>query len=183
MVLARLELIVLAVALAACGGSAGSAGVGAGGAPTPSQSEPAAQSEAAESEAAESEAAATSVAVASSPLGDILVDGEGQTLYLFLNDDQGDATCDDDCAQTWPPLPGPAAAGTGADASMLATTERTDGAQQVTYNGWPLYYFAADVAAGDTKGQGVGDVWFAVDAAGEAVKKAAADKPAGGRDY
>ena len=40
---------------------------------------------------------------------------------------------------------------------------------QVTYGGWPLYYFANDSAAGNTNGQGVNDVWFVVDAAAQAV--------------
>ena len=31
---------------------------------------------------------------------------------------------------------------------------------QVAYGGAPLYYYSLDKAAGDTKGQGVGDVWF-----------------------
>lgn len=173
MVHKRLWLIVLALGVAACGGQAGTAGAGAGDAAAPSE-EAAASEPAAEGEA--------TVAVASSDLGDVLVDGEGKTLYLFLNDEQGESVCYDGCEQTWPPLLGPATAGAGADESLLSTVERKNGAQQVTYNGWPVYYYAADSAAGDTKGQGVGDVWFALDASGEAVK-AAADKPAGGRDY
>jgi predicted lipoprotein with Yx(FWY)xxD motif len=43
-------------------------------------------------------------------------------------------------------------AGTGVNATLLSTTTRTDGTTQVTYNGWPVYYFASDKAAGDTKG-------------------------------
>ncbi|MSV89685.1 MAG: hypothetical protein F2754_07915 [Actinobacteria bacterium] len=45
-----------------------------------------------------------------------------------------------------------------------------DGKVQATIDGSPLYYFAADAAAGDTKGQNVGGVWFVVDATG-AMKK------------
>jgi predicted lipoprotein with Yx(FWY)xxD motif len=130
------------------------------------------------------DAEASAVAVTSSSLGEILVDGEGKTLYLFLSDEQGGpSTCSGDCEETWPPLAGPAAAAEGADEALLSTVEREGGTQQATYNGWPLYYFAADTAAGNTNGQGVGDVWFALDARGEAVKAAAADKPQGGRDY
>ena len=54
-------------------------------------------------------------------------------------------------------------------ADCSGTTERDDGSTQVTYNGWPLYYFANDAAAGDTNGQAVNDVWYVVDAAGDAV--------------
>ncbi len=42
----------------------------------------------------------------------------------------------------------------------LATITRDDGTTQVTYNGAPLYYFAADEKAGDSAGQGVGGIWF-----------------------
>ncbi len=112
---------------------------------------------------------AATVAVAASDLGEILVDAEGRTLYLFLNDEQGDPTCNDDCAQAWPPLEGPGEAGEGAAADLLGTVEREDGTQQVTYNDWPLYYFANDQQPGDTNGQGVGDVWFVVDVTGEPV--------------
>lgn len=111
------------------------------------------------------------VAVASSDLGDILVDGEGFTLYMFANDSGGESTCYDQCASVWPALvvEGEAAAGDGADASLLGTTERTDGTTQVTYNGHPLYYYEPDEAPGDTNGQGVGDVWFVVGPDGEPI--------------
>ncbi len=58
----------------------------------------------------------------------------------------------------WPALltTGAPKAGTGATASMLGTSPRTDGTTQVTYNGHPLYYFKGDKAAGDTSGQGKG---------------------------
>jgi predicted lipoprotein with Yx(FWY)xxD motif len=44
----------------------------------------------------------------------------------------------------------------------------------VTYGGRPLYYFAGDAKAGDTNGQGVRGVWFAVTADGVLVKAKAA---------
>ncbi len=46
---------------------------------------------------------------------------------------------------------------------------RPDGSEQITYNGHPLYLFSGDTAPGDTTGQGVGDVWYVVDAEGNAV--------------
>ncbi len=100
------------------------------------------------------------VAVADSSLGSILVDGNGNTLYLFTPDDQGDSVCYDQCEAAWPPLVGEFAAGSGIDATLLGTATRTDGTDQVTYNGWPLYYFANDTAPGDVNGQGVNDVWY-----------------------
>ena len=109
------------------------------------------------------------VELASSGLGDILVDADGNTLYLFVPDGQGESVCYDDCATAWPPLTVEGVAGDGVDDGLLGTTERTDGTEQVTYNGWPLYYFANDAATGDTNGQGLNDVWYVVDADGNAI--------------
>lgn len=115
------------------------------------------------------EAGADTISIASSSLGDILQDGEGRTLYLFNPDAQGDPTCYDDCAAAWPAFTEEVTAGDGVDASLLGTATRTDGAVQVTYNGWPLYYFSGDAAPGDTNGQGLNDIWWVVDATGTAV--------------
>lgn len=121
-------------------------------------------------EAADADA---TVAVADSDHGEILVDGEGMTLYLFTNDTDGTSTCTDACATTWPALTvdGEATAGDGADESLLSTTERDDGAMQVTYNGKPLYHYSGDTAAGETKGQGVGGRWYVVSPEGDAIEE------------
>ena len=104
------------------------------------------------------------------PLGTILVDANGMTLYGFTADTDGTPTCYDDCAAAWPPLlvddPSAAVVGEGLDDSLISTVDRTDGTKQVKYGDWPLYYFASDAAAGDTNGQGVGEKWFVVDPAG-----------------
>jgi predicted lipoprotein with Yx(FWY)xxD motif len=119
----------------------------------------------------EAPAAAATVALADSPLGKILVDAAGKTLYMFEKDTDGTPTCYDDCATNWPALvvPGAATAGDGVTAA-LTTVARTDGAMQVKAGEFPLYYFAADAAAGDTNGQGVGGIWFVVGADGEPIK-------------
>ena len=109
------------------------------------------------------------LALATTDLGDILVDGDGMTVYLFLPDAQGESTCYDQCADTWPPLDEVTSVGAGLDDALLGTTTRTDGTVQATYNGWPLYHFAPDAAPGDTNGQGLNDVWYVVDATGNAV--------------
>jgi predicted lipoprotein with Yx(FWY)xxD motif len=118
-------------------------------------------------------AAGVTVATAETELGTILTDAEGRTLYVFLNDSGGESACYDDCAQTWPALvtEGDAQAEEGVDASLLGTSERQDGALQVTYNDMPLYYFADDMASGQTNGQGIGDVWYVVSAEGEPVRE------------
>ncbi len=119
-----------------------------------------------------SAAAPAAIMLAESPLGSIIVDASGKSLYLYTPDSAGDPTCYDDCAATWPPLlvTGDAVAGAGLDATKITTVDRTDGTKQVKYGSWPLYYFAADAAAGETKGQGIGEKWYVVSAAGDAVK-------------
>ena len=104
-------------------------------------------------------------------LGSFLVDDKGMTLYLFTKDTPNTSVCYDKCATAWPPLltTGDPVAGEGVDASLFGTTERTDGTVQVTYNGWPLYYYEKDKAAGDVTGQDVGGVWYVVSAAGDQV--------------
>jgi predicted lipoprotein with Yx(FWY)xxD motif len=111
----------------------------------------------------------------SADFGSILVDGEGMSLYLFTNDTQnsGTSTCTGECLVEWPALTteGDPVAGEGVDATLLGTITRDDGSTQVTYNGWPLYYFHEDAAAGDTNGQGLGGVWFLVSPEGEAIEQ------------
>jgi predicted lipoprotein with Yx(FWY)xxD motif len=114
------------------------------------------------------------VAVARSKLGDILVDADGRTLYAFTKDKGDQSVCSGECASNWPPLTGTATAGTGVQAELLSTAMQANGDSQVTYDGRPLYYFAGDAKPGDTNGQGVGNVWFAVTADGELVKAEAA---------
>ena len=110
----------------------------------------------------------------SADFGPILVDGEGLSLYLFTNDtkDSGESTCTGECLVEWPALAtdGSPVAGEGVDATLLSTITRDDGSLQVAYNGWPLYYFHEDAAAGDTNGQGLGGVWFLVSPTGEAIE-------------
>ena len=88
------------------------------------------------------------------------------------------SSCSGACAQAWPPLltKGKPTAGTGVNASDLGTTMRSDGTEQVTYKGHPLYYFVADTSAGSTKGQGsdsFGAKWWLVAPSGAAITAAA----------
>jgi predicted lipoprotein with Yx(FWY)xxD motif len=137
-------------------------------------SESAAASEEPSASASASAAAGVSLALADSDLGQIIVDGEGKTLYMFDPDTAGTPTCYDECAAAWPALLADDAAsvtaGTGLDASKITVVARTDGGSQVKYGNWPLYYFANDAAAGDTNGQGLNDVWWVIGADGEPIK-------------
>jgi predicted lipoprotein with Yx(FWY)xxD motif len=120
-------------------------------------------------------AAGTTIAVAAnSKLGQILVDGKGMTVYLFVADTGTASTCYTSCAQIWPPVltTGAPQAGTGAQASLLGTTTRTDGKIEVTYAGHPLYYFLNDKQTGDAKGQainGFGGLWWVLSPSGAAM--------------
>jgi predicted lipoprotein with Yx(FWY)xxD motif len=111
------------------------------------------------------------VALAETSLGETLVDRDGKTLYLFEADSGGTSACNAGCDTTWPPLTidGEVTVGPGLDAADFATITREDGSKQVTSYGKPLYTYAADAAPGDTNGQGVGDVWYAVGADGNAL--------------
>jgi predicted lipoprotein with Yx(FWY)xxD motif len=112
--------------------------------------------------------------VRTTPLGRILVDGHGMTLYLFEKDTGMMSTCNGSCAKFWPPVTttGAAKAGSGLDAGKLGTTARSDGETEVTYNGHPLYYYAGDKQPGDTTGEGLnafGALWYVLSPAGKEV--------------
>lgn len=101
-------------------------------------------------------------------LGSFLVDSAGMTLYIFTKDAPGISNCNGSCATLWPPLltNGAPTGGAGVTASMLGTTTRSDGTVQVTYNGWPLYQYSKDAAAGDTNGEGYASFWYVMTPAG-----------------
>ena len=136
-------------------------------------------------EATEQTDAAADVELADTDLGEILVDGDGMTLYLFTTDPEGESVCADDCAVAWPPLvvDGDPVAGDGVDGSLIGTIERDDGDTQVAYDGAPLYTWAQDQEPGDVTGQGVQDVWFVVAPDGTPVTDAESDAAGPATDY
>jgi predicted lipoprotein with Yx(FWY)xxD motif len=95
--------------------------------------------------------------------GAFLTGEDGKTLYIFTKDKPGASACSGDCATNWPPFTvvtgETVKAGSGVTGTF-ATIKRADGGEQVTYDGQPLYYFAADQKAGDVTGQAVGGVWY-----------------------
>ena len=118
----------------------------------------------------------TSMSVMTSSTGSVsepfLVDQSGRAIYVYANDTQnsGTSACTGSCATQWPPVTSTLTAGTGVQSSMLGTITRDDGTTQATYNGWPLYYNAADTGAGSITGQGMEGLWFLVSASGNAIK-------------
>jgi predicted lipoprotein with Yx(FWY)xxD motif len=131
------------------------------------------------------------VGLANSDLGEILVDSQGRTLYLFEKDRGTTSLCTGGCATAWPPLrASQTTAANGTDEALLGTTTRSDGGPQVTYNGHPLYLYFLDQKPGDTNGQGVnafGASWFAITPAGTQVSgpasSGAGTSPGGGGGY
>ena len=148
--------------LAACGDDDDGAG-------TPTTSAP--TSESSTTESTEASGGPATVELSESDLGEILT-SEGMTLYVFLPDDGGAPTCLDDCATAWPALlaEGDPTVGDGLDAALFASVRRDDDGEQVTVDGWPLYFFSGDGAVGDTNGQGVGDQWYVVGPDGTAIE-------------
>ena len=120
-------------------------------------------------------APAIGVAAAALAPGTALVDAHGRTLYLFEADTASTSACTGPCAQVWPPLlthgTAPTASG-GAQAQLLGATARSDGTQQLTYNGHPLYHYAGDKVPGDAHGQGLnqfGASWYVVAPDGDKI--------------
>jgi predicted lipoprotein with Yx(FWY)xxD motif len=152
-------LAALALVAAACAGS-GASSSGAYGVGAPPSSGP---------------PAAAVVEVRGSRLGQILVDGQGRTLYLFEADQARMSSCNGACASAWPPYLSDATprAGAGVTGSLLGTSARgDDGGTQMTYDGHPLYYYAGDSEPGDTAGQGLdqfGAKWYVLAPGGDKI--------------
>ena len=129
---------------------------------------------------------AASVAIASSGgLGNILVDSQGQTIYLFKKDHGTKSACSGNCAVAWPPVTttGKPTVGGGLSASRVGTTSRSNGETQITYNGHPLYRFQGDHGVGDANGQGLnafGANWYVVSPAGNQITSSGSGGGSGG---
>jgi predicted lipoprotein with Yx(FWY)xxD motif len=106
-----------------------------------------------------------SVGVASTGLGDVLVDRQGRTVCLFARDARTTSACTGACAVNCPPLRvrGTPLAGSGAKSSAVGRAVRPDGISQLTYYGHPLYTFVNDKKPGDTNGEGIHGCFRATD--------------------
>jgi predicted lipoprotein with Yx(FWY)xxD motif len=102
----------------------------------------------------------------SASLGQIVTNQDGFTLYVFAEDTTpGQSSCYNACAVKWPPLTvqkGSQITLSGITQSLVGSITRTDGTEQVTLAGHPLYTFSGDAAPGQTNGQGVDGTWHAV---------------------
>ncbi len=119
--------------------------------------------------------ASPTLTVRTTRFGKILFAGSGRALYGFTRDRRnGPSRCYGDCAAAWPVYfaKGTLKAGAGVKQSLIGTTRRRDGRRQVTYNGWPLYYYAHE-KAGEVKCQNVethGGTWLVVRPTGTLIR-------------
>jgi predicted lipoprotein with Yx(FWY)xxD motif len=137
---------------------------------------------------ASSPVTAASLATAKVSGSTLLTNAKGRTLYWFVPDTTTASKCNGTCAHYWPPVPGPATAGTGVTGTLGVIT-RSDGSKQATWNGHPLYTYVADTAPGMAKGNGVnlsGGVWHDIvlsGAAAPAPTKTKSSSGGGGYGY
>ena len=97
-------------------------------------------------------------------IGKVLTDSKGDTLYVYSKDMRGAAsTCTMTCAKEWPAVKGKPEAAMGVKfAGSLGSVKDMDGTIQATYDGYPLYTYAGDMAPGETSGNGAGGVWHVI---------------------
>jgi predicted lipoprotein with Yx(FWY)xxD motif len=120
-------------------------------------------------------ASKATVTAHASNYGTVLFDGRGFVLYAFTKDPTRRSVCSGACAKAWPPylVRNGVAPGAGANAKLLGTTKRADGATQVTYAGRPLYYYVGDRKPGQILCQNVsefGGLWLVVRPSGKPVR-------------
>ncbi len=166
MMLAVAGTAAVAMGAAACSSSSSSGTASASSAPASASSAPA-------SSASASSTAAASGALKTAQVSGVTVvtNAKGFTLYSFAPDTATTSKCSGACAQIWPPVSGPATAGSGVT-GKLGTITRSDGSTQATYDGHPLYTYVGDTAPGQAKGNALnvnGGVWSEVTASGTAA--------------
>ena len=168
MLLALLAVAAASAILAACS-SSGTSSAGGGG-----------------STGTSTPAAATAGNLKTTTIGGatVLTNAKGFTLYSFAPDTSTKSNCNGACAQFWPPVKGPATA--SGVKGTFGTIKRSDGSTQATFDGHPLYTFAADTAPGQAKGNGLneeGGVWREITTSGAAAHAPASTSSAGGVGY
>lgn len=156
-------VLLLAMLVAACGGSTGSNG---GSTPTPAATTPApvatTPAPAATTPATSSNLVTTATATVQGKSVTILTDAKGDTLYYFTPDTATASACTGGCAGAWPPLlmtgSGTPTASTTLPGALTAVS--AGNGNQVEYNGHLLYTYSGDTAPGQTTGEGKLGKWF-----------------------
>jgi predicted lipoprotein with Yx(FWY)xxD motif len=168
-----------AATVAACGSPSSSTAAGSPGSSVP---------------AGASSAASATISAKSVPgVGTVLVNGQGQTLYMLTSEKGGKITCTEanGCTQAWPETlvtngATTAKAGSGVQASLLGTVKDASGNLEVTYNHWPLYTFSGDSGPGAAKGQGLasfGGTWYVLNESGNPVTSSQSGNASSGGGY
>jgi predicted lipoprotein with Yx(FWY)xxD motif len=163
----------VAALLAGCG-SAGSSSSSSTAASAPATSA-STQSTTASASTTAAAGPATAVAGKHAKLGTILAAGPKRlTVYMFEADKGTSSSCSGACAKVWPPVTtsGAPTAAAGAVSADLGTSKRSDGSEQVTYKGHPLYFYDDDKDSGDAYGQGskaFGAGWYVLKPSGEKI--------------
>jgi predicted lipoprotein with Yx(FWY)xxD motif len=168
-------LAALALSLSACA-SSGSSSAAAGNTPAAAASSPAASAPAGSAPAASSNGTTLDVKTIGSQ--QVVTNAQGFTLYWFAPDTSTTSKCTGSCATYWPPVKGPATAGSGVT-GKIGTITRSDGTTQATYDGHPLYTYAADSAPGQAKGNGLnasGGLWYEMTVSGATPAASASTK-------
>jgi predicted lipoprotein with Yx(FWY)xxD motif len=104
--------------------------------------------------------AASSLQTKSTPIGTVLVDSNGHTIYMLVGDSTSHHICPSSCEAFWPPV--------------------MQGGSQIVINGHPAYTFVNDSGSGQTHGQGAKDTWgtwWALNASGSPVTSTSAPSP------
>lgn len=110
------------------------------------------------------------------PIGTVVVDTLGYTLYRFDEDSAAPptSTCEGACTDLWPPVrvDDDDITADGIDEALVGAIEREDGTRQLTFDGWPMYRYAGDNMPGDVNGQGTEEVWYATAPDGQKIEAA-----------
>jgi predicted lipoprotein with Yx(FWY)xxD motif len=121
-------------------------------------------------------ARSATIKLAHTSKGALLVGPNGHTLYVFGKDSRNHDACMkiSGCTSFWPPLTSTSrpAAGSGVRQAWLGTISIGGGKKQVTYDGWPLYYYSGDSGPAETSYLGIsasGGVWYGFTASGKRV--------------
>jgi predicted lipoprotein with Yx(FWY)xxD motif len=115
----------------------------------------------------------------------VVTNAKGFTLYWFVPDTSTKSNCNGSCATVWPPVKGPATAGSGVT-GKLTSIMRSDGSMQAVYNGHPLYTYTGDTGPGQNHGNGInasGGVWHEVTVSGTAPAASSSSSSGGGSGY
>jgi|1185.fasta_scaffold532943_2 predicted lipoprotein with Yx(FWY)xxD motif len=161
--LAAASLIGL-VTLTACGSS--------GGSKSDSGADTTSTTKSAETSSTTAAGAEDTLQLVDTSLGKVIAGADGKVLYLYKPDGTAEvSTVPAGILGAWPPVVVKTAptVGTGLDQSLVSAGAQPNGMKWVRYNDHLLYGFTGDAAPGDINGNGVGGIWYAVTAAGDAV--------------